>query len=279
MASVPSSNSRPILITGGTGKTGRRVAGLLSNAGHAVRIGSRNAARAFDWTQPATWQRALEGVGSVYLAYQPDLAVPGALDTIAEFLAEVRRAGVEHVALLSGRGEAEAEQAEGMLVGSGLEWTILRASWFMQNFSESFFADGIAQGQLIVPNSLAPEPFTDADDIAEAAARSLTDRRHRGRLYELTGPEALTFAQAGARIASVTGRPIDVIEVPLGDYLAGLEAHGVPDDATWLIGYLFSTVLDGRNTALATGVEEACGRPPSTIEEFAERAVAARAWQ
>jgi len=98
--------SKPILVLGGTGKTGRRVAQLLSDRGHHVRTGSRAASPAFDWDDAGTWPGALRGVGAVYVCYQPDLALPGATDAIAAFTAEAVEHDVERLVLLAGRGES-----------------------------------------------------------------------------------------------------------------------------------------------------------------------------
>ena len=93
-------NSEPILVLGGTGKTGRRVAERLSNAGHAVRIGSRSAEPRFDWDDQATWAPALQGMKSVYIAYQPDLAVPEALPAVQAFCGQAIESGATRLVLL-----------------------------------------------------------------------------------------------------------------------------------------------------------------------------------
>jgi uncharacterized protein YbjT (DUF2867 family) len=245
------------LVTGGTGKTGRRVADRLLKAGRQVRIGSRSAELPFDWEKQDTWKPVFQGVKAVYVAYQPDLAVPGALETVKTFFDRAIANGVEKLVLLSGRGEVEAEHAEQALQATSADWTILRASWFYQNFSENFFLDPILAGQVALPVGAVAEPFVDVDDIADIALAAFTDPRHSHQLYEITGPKAFTFAETINEIARATGRDITFIPVAVDDYRAELVQQGVPDDYIDLVLYLFTTVLDGRNTPLANGVQRA----------------------
>jgi uncharacterized protein YbjT (DUF2867 family) len=269
---------RPTLLLGGTGKTGRRIAQQLAQRGLPVRIGSRSASPRFDWELPDTWAPALQGVGAVYLAYYPDLAIPGAVDTVRAFVQQAVEARVERIVLLSGRGEEEAERAEQVVRDSGVPWTIVRASWFAQNFSESYLQEQVAAGQVVLPAGDVGEPFVDANDIADVAVAALTDARHSGQLYELSGPRLLTFAQAVQEIAQATGRPIGYQRVTREQYHAALQAAGLPPPFVWLVDYLFSTVLDGRNARLTDGVQRALGRPPRDFADYARAAAAAGAW-
>ncbi|MEV0332821.1 NmrA family NAD(P)-binding protein [Nocardia sp. NPDC050717] len=266
------------LITGATGKTGSRVVALLEAAGRPVRLGSRSAAIPFDWTDRSTWAPALAGVDSVYLAYQPDLAVPGAPDVIRAFTTAAVAAGVRSVVLLSGRGEPEALECEQIVRDSGLTWTIVRCSFFAQNFSEGAFVDDVLAGAVALPNGDVPEPFVHADDIAEVAAAALTDPRHEGEVYELTGPRALTFADAVGEIAAATGREIAFIPVSRPEFVAALSEYQVPQDVISLLDYLFGTILDGRNSATADGVRRALGREARDFTEYAKEAAATGVW-
>lgn len=267
-----------ILVLGGTGKTGRRVADLLREAGKQLRIGSRTAEPRFDWENRATWGPALQGVKSAYVAYQPDLAAPGALEIVDAFFRQAVECGVEKLVLLSGRGEVEAEQAEQALQATGADWTILRASWFFQNFSEGFLVDAIAAGEVALPSGAAAEPFVDVDDIAEIAFAALTQSIHSRKLYEITGPRAFTFAEAIGEIAQATGRDIRFIAAPPTEFRAQLAAAGVPAAEADLVIYLFATVLDGRNTPLADGVQRALGRPPRDFSDYVRRTAATGVW-
>ncbi len=270
--------TKPILVVGGTGKTGQRVVQRLREAGRAVRVGSRTAHPAFDWSDEAGWAAALAGAGAAYVAYHPDLAAPGAVDKIRSFVAVALEQDVRKIVLLSGRGEEEAQAAEEVLIASGADWTILRCSWFAQNFSENYMVDGVIAGEVALPAGDVPEPFVDCDDIADVAVAALTEAGHVRKLYELTGPRLLTFAQAVSEIAEALGRPVAFVEVPLEDYANVMNEQQVPPELVDLVVYLFGTVLDGRNAAVADGVRQALGRAPRDFRDCARSAAASGAW-
>ncbi|MFI7670038.1 SDR family oxidoreductase [Nocardia sp. NPDC049526] len=272
------SHQRLILVTGGTGKTGSRVATRLRQAGHPIRIGSRAAEIPFDWADRSTWTPALFGVDAVYIAFQPDLAVPGAPETIRAFTNAAKVNGVRKLVLLSGRGEPEAVACEQIVQGSGLDWTIVRCSFFAQNFSEGAFLEYVLAGEVALPNGDVPEPFVHADDIADVAVAALTEDGHSGELYELTGPRSLTFAEAVAEIAAATGREIAFIPISRTDFVAALTEYQVPADVVSLLDYLFGTILDGRNSKTADGVQHALGREPKDFRDYADETAAAGIW-
>jgi uncharacterized protein YbjT (DUF2867 family) len=268
-------DEKTILVLGGTGKTGRRVVDRLQARGEAVRVGSRTAEPRFDWEEPSTWTPALEGVRAVYVSYYPDLAIPGAREATAAFTEHALAQGVRRLVLLSGRGETEAQLAEQALQASGADWTIVRCSWFNQNFSESFFLDPLLAGEVALPAGGVPEPFVDAGDIADVAVAALTDDRHVGELYELTGPRMLTFADAVGEIGRASGRQVSYETVSMDAFAAGLAGQGVPDDIVDFMQYLFGEVLDGRNAYVTDGVQRALGREPRDFADFAREAAAA----
>lgn len=261
-----------IFIAGGTGKTGRRVADLLRRRGVPTRIGSRTAEIAFDWSDPTTWAQALAGTSSAYVAYAPDLAAPQAVRHLDEFARLAVDAGVGRLVLLSGRGEPEAEEAEQALLTRAPASTVLRASWLFQNFTEGPFAESIRAGVLALPVGPVPEPFVDADDVAEAAVAALLESGHEERVYELTGPRALTFAEAVAEIAAY--REVAFVGVSQDDFDAELRAAGTPEEAIALLRYLFTTLFDGRNTEPGSGVQQILGRKPRDFRDFAASAAA-----
>ncbi len=266
------------LVIGATGKTGRRVAERLAARDLPVRIGSRSADPAFDWESEASWGPALDGVGAVYLTYYPDLAVPGSVESVQAFVDLARQRGVRRLVLLSGRGEEEAERAEEVVKASGIKWTIVRAAWFAQNFSESYLRDPILDGEVVLPVGNVGEPFIDADDIADVAVAALTEDGHAGQLYEVTGPRLMTFAEAVAEIADASGREIHYVQVTPEEYKAAMEELDVPAEFVWLLNYLFTTVLDGRNAHLSDGVQRALGRPPRDFGDYALAAAATGVW-
>jgi uncharacterized protein YbjT (DUF2867 family) len=268
----------PVLVVGGTGKTGRRVVEHLRVRGVPVRVGSRGGRPPFDWDDRATWEPALRGAAAAYVTYVPDLAVPGATDAVAALAATALSAGTRRLVLLSGRGEEEAQAAERALAASGADWTVLRASWFNQNFDEGYLLDPVLAGEVALPAGDVGEPFTDAGDIAEVAAAVLTEEGHVGQTYELTGPRSLTFAEAVATIAAASGRQIGFVRIPPANFAAGLTAAEVPADVVDLLLYLFGTVLDGRNADVCDGVQRVLGRPPRDFADYAREAASRGVW-
>ena len=266
------------LVLGGTGKTGRRIAERLRNRGVATRIASRSATPSFDWSDSKSWDGALKGVTAAYISYAPDLAVPGAADAIHSFTERAAEHGVERLVLLSGRGEEEAQLCERIVQEAGIAWTIVRASWFNQNFSEGEFLGMVLDGTITLPAGNTPEPFVDVNDIADVAVAALTEKGHAGRIYEVTGPRLLTFTDIADEISRASGRNVDYVRIPAEDFATAIADAGVPDDTAWLLNYLFSTVLDGRNAYVGNGVQEALGRPPTDFAEFARNTASLGIW-
>ena len=268
----------PILIIGKNGKTGSRVNQRLQALGYATRPVSRSTHPAFDWENPATWRSAIAGTATAYVTYQPDLAVPGAESAIKAFVQVAAHAGLKHIVLLSGRGEKGAERAEEILKASGLSWNIVRASWFCQNFSESFMLEGILAGELVLPAGDTVEPFIDVDDIADVAVAAVTEPGHRNKLFEVTGPRALTFVQCIQEISAALGRPLKYTHVSVESYIDALQEQGVPEDLQWLLRELFTVVFDGRNSKVMPGVEEALGRPATDFRDYVRKTVESGVW-
>jgi uncharacterized protein YbjT (DUF2867 family) len=271
-------DTRPILVLGGTGKTGRRVVDRLGARGVRVRVGSRAGRPPFDWEDERTWAPALAGVRAVYLTYYPDLAIPGAVEATRAFAELAVRGGVPRLVLLSGRGEPEAERAERAVRDTGAELTVLRATWFAQNFSEDFMLEHVLGGEIRLPGGDVPTPFVDADDIADVAVAALTDERHVGEVYELTGPRSLTFAEAAAEIGEAAGREIRYTPVSLEENAADAASHGVPPEVIDVLTYLFREVLDGRNADTTDGVRRAIGREPRDFADYARGVAASGLW-
>jgi uncharacterized protein YbjT (DUF2867 family) len=261
--------TKATLVLGGTGKTGRRVAERLAARGLPTRVGSRSGEVPFDWGDEATWAPALRDVGAVYVSYYPDLAVPGAVEAVRSFAALAMQQGVRRLVLLSGRGEEEAQRAERAVQEVSAEWTILRSSFFSQNFSESFFLEPILGGEVALPAGDVPEPFVDAEDIADVAVAALTEDGHAGELYELTGPRLLTFAEAVGEISRATGRKVHYVPISAEEFASALSQDGVPSEVTELMIYLFTEVLDGRNSYLTAGIRRALGREPKDFADYA----------
>ena len=269
-----------VLVIGGTGKTGRRVVQKLIDLGQQVRIGSRNAEPSFDWHKPDGWDKALEGMDKVYITFQPDLAVPGALEAIEELTKKAKRNGIMKVVLLSGKGEKEAELCEQVVIHSGLDYTIVRASWFNQNFSESFFLEPVLAGELAMPKPKVQVPYVDADDIADVVVASLMDQKHNGEIYEVTGPRLLTFEDIANEISKATGREIRYTPISMEAYNTIMKDAGLPDDYIWLINYLFNEVLDNEvNSMVSHDIEKVLGRTAKDFSDYALETAASGIWE
>lgn len=160
----------------------------------------------------------------------------------------------------------------------GADCTVIRASWFCQNFTDGLFRDGLLDGEIVFPAGTVGEPFVDARDIADISVAALTGDGHAGRTYELTGPRLLTFADAAARIGAAIGRPVRYTAVPPREYAPRLTALGLPDEAARFLTQLFGDLLDGRNPRLTDDVARILGREPRDFRDFAREAAAAGAW-
>jgi uncharacterized protein YbjT (DUF2867 family) len=220
----------------------------------------------------------MQGMHGAYVTYQPDLAVPDGISDITSFIEIARDVGLHHIVLLSGRGEAGARQAEEVVINSGLSWNIVRASWFFQNFSESFMVDGILNGELALPAGDTLEPFVDADDIADVVVAALTQSALHNRVFEVSGPRAMTFAQCMSELSEALGRPVKYTRIPVDDFIGAVAQQGETEQMQWLLRELFTVVLDGRNSHLVSGVEEALGRPATDFKRYLEKTIDSGGW-
>jgi len=278
MSNTKSKTEKKILVIGATGKTGSRVLQRLTKLGWPVQRASTSSDPKFDWNDSTTWKPALENINAVYVSFYPDLAMPGTVEIIKSFTNTAVKSGVKQLVLLSGRGEEEAQACEKLIMNSGVDWTIVRASWFCQNFSEGNFLEPILAGHVALPAGDVAEPFVDADDIADVAVAALTEDGHNKKLCEVTGARLLTFKEAVQEITKATGRSIKFERVPMNAYASVLQEYGLPKEMILLITYLFTEVLDGRNASLTDGVQQALGRKPTDFSEFVKKAAATGVW-
>jgi uncharacterized protein YbjT (DUF2867 family) len=270
----------PILVLGARGKTGRRVVARLDRLGHPLRAASRSGRPRFDFADPDTWEPALAGAGAIYLIPMNESVMAA---TVGEFLAAAEQSGVRRVVLLSARGVAGAacpfqEPVELALRATDLEWTILRPAWFAQNFGEDLFLEPILSGELALPAGEGREAFVDADDIADVATAALTQDGHAGEIYELSGPEPLSFRTAVELIAQATGRRIRYTPLETSRFTAALAAQGVPAEAAELVAELLGRIRDGAGERVGDGVRRALGRDPRPFTDYVKTAAAAGAW-
>jgi len=266
-----------ILIVGGTGKTGSRVAKRLAERGLTARLASRSGAVRFDWDDSSTWPAALQGVDTLYLTYYPDLASPRASGHIREFAQLAVARGVRRIVLISGRGEPQCHAGENAVRESGVPYTILRCAWFAQNFSEGNLRDQVLSGELAFPAGDVAEPFVDLDDVADVAVEALTDPKHANKIYELSGPRLITFGEACAEITKASGHQVRYVPVSLAAYREVLVTVMPPDVADFLCE-LFAYILDGHNAFIDDGIEQVLGRKARDFTSYAQAAAKAGAW-
>lgn len=265
-----------ILVIGGTGKTGRRVVNLLN---HNVKVGSRNSSPSFDWDDPSTYSPSLKGMDRAYIVYYPDLAVPGAKEAINTLTQVAIKEGLEKVVLLSGKGETEAEACEQIVANSGLNYTLVRASWFNQNYSESFLLDPILEGHVALPMAEAEIPFVDTNDIAEVVTKVLLEDEYNGKTITVTGPRKMTFREVVETIAQVTNRTIGFQPITIEEYTEAMETAGLPEDFVSLFSYLFKEVLGNpENQEVSNDIERVLGRKATDFRKFAEETAASGIW-
>ncbi|MEU0465238.1 SDR family oxidoreductase [Amycolatopsis sp. NPDC006131] len=275
----------PILVTGATGKSGRRVVSRLRAKGLPVRAAARNGEHVFDWTDSGTWDAALEGARSIYIVQLDGTRL------VRPFVERAVRHGVEQIVLASGRGIDNPDYAKdsgGILEGvldseaavreSGLKWTISRPGWFSQNFSEGFFVRDIRAGELRLPGGDGAVSFIDAEDIAEVVVAALTEDGHSGQIYELSGPRAVTLAEAVATISEAAGREIRYVPLSVENYVAELVQQGLPRADAEAFADVIAPIRSGADEYVSDGVQRALGRPPRTFAEFAKSTAAAGGW-
>ncbi|GAQ62819.1 NAD(P)H azoreductase [Streptomyces scabiei] len=267
-------NDTPVLVLGGTGKTGRRVARQLAERGRTARVASRSGAHPFDWRDKETWTAAVEDVEAVYVV---DEQGPHAAELLADFASFATRRGVDRLVFLSARTLEQWAHDEGRFAAeravrdSGARWTILRPTWFSQNFSEDrLLAPDVASGEVILPDGEGVEPFVDAEDIAAVAVAALTEEGHAGELYVLSGPRLMTFVECVGLIAGAAGRKIRPVVVDREEYARHLVGRGYARDFADFMNEIFDTIRDGRTAYLSDGVRRALGREPRDFRAYAE---------
>lgn len=274
-----------VLVLGATGKSGRRLVPLLQARGVTVRAASRQANAhhtLFDWYQPETHQAALEGVDAVYLI-SPDF-VEDPSSVIAPFLDRAKQLGVKRVVAVSSLGvsfphepeDSGRRKVEQLVMASGMEWTLLRAGGFSQNFSESFFLPGILHADAVATaTGDGAVAFVDAEDIAAIAAVALTEHGHAQAIYSVTGSQSLTFAQAAAVISKAAGREISHRPIASSEFAAILQGGGVPADYAAVVVRDQEAIRAGAGAVVTDVVERVTGRPPISFETYAANAAAA----
>ncbi|MGW0187844.1 NmrA family transcriptional regulator [Streptomyces sp. NPDC003362] len=268
-----------VVVTGASGRTGRRVAEAARAAGLGVRPASR--AHGFGWDSPAGWADVLRGADAAYLVHPADVGAPAAAEAVGRLAREAVGLGVRRLVLLSARGEEQALATEAALRESGADWTVVRAAWFAQNFSEGPLVEELRQGgELVFCGGAVREPFVDVRDVAEVVVAALTaGDRYVGEVVEVSGPRLLTFGEAVAEVAGAAGRELSYRPVPAREYGERLAGFGLPPEEVAFLVEVFESLLDGRNAYLSDGVRRVLGREPRDFAEYAAEAAAAGAWK
>jgi uncharacterized protein YbjT (DUF2867 family) len=262
------------LVLGATGKTGRRVVERLRAAGRTVRAASRSSEARFDWTDPGTWDEVVDGVSAVYLVAPTE---PG---PAPKFVQTAVAAGVRRFVALSGRaadswGDStfglDMLSAEGAVRASGVDWSIMRATNFNQNFDEDLFHAPLTAGELALPGEGVVDVFVDVEDVADVAVALLTEPGHAGHIYELSGPRTMTFREATEQIARASGRAIRYTDVTPDEYVTALVAQGfTPEDAGHVLE-MFALMRRGVFAEPTGDVRRVLGRAPRSFESYVDR--------
>ncbi|MFW3170412.1 NAD(P)H-binding protein [Geodermatophilus sp. CPCC 206100] len=269
--------SGPVLVLGATGTTGRRVGAALRTAGAGVRPASRSSPTRFDWTAAETWEPALDGVGAVYLMAPDGVAVD------ERFVRLAVASGVRRIVLLSSdaveeMGDARLLDAERAVRESGAEWTVLRPSWFDQDFDEGVFRDAVLAGELALPLGDLRQAFVDADDIAAVAAAALTTDGHAGQTYQVQGPRALSFAEALALVSRASGRPVRFAGDP-AEYRAAHLGYGRDEAEVDAELAAFAALRARGDDEPGDAVRRVTGRDPRSFEDHVRAAAERGAWR
>jgi uncharacterized protein YbjT (DUF2867 family) len=228
-----------VLVTGALGNVGREVVRACLTIGLVVRAaGSLELVQArwrnvegiaFDFTKPATWRTALDGVDCVFLLRPPKIA--NMSTTLNPFIDAAYSAGVKHVVFLSVAGAENRRwvphrKVEDHLKETGTAWTILRPGFFAQNLGDAYLRDIVEDDRLFVPAAQGRVAFLDVADVGDAVAKVFkAPELHRGLAYGLAGPEALTFAQVADMLSATLNRRIEYQPASIGLYLWHLLFH------------------------------------------------------
>ncbi|QQF62189.1 NmrA family NAD(P)-binding protein [Bacillus halotolerans] len=271
-------NHDQILITGGTGTTGSRIAKRLIEQGYSVRIASRKKGEIsnaeyvyFDWKDESSFTPALERVKRIYLVAPVGVFDPSPY--VLPFLKEAKRLGAERVVMLSASAVPEDGPVFGALhraVRGFPEWAVLRPSYFMQNFINVQHRMSIqTEGQIITAAGEGKLGFIDADDIAETGVRALIDSVPHNTHHILTGPEALSYAEAAEIIGAAAGRPVTHVSMSSSELQNRMETAGLPADYARFMAELDEAIRHGAEHRVTDTVKRVTGKEPRSLDEFA----------
>jgi ergot alkaloid biosynthesis protein len=271
-----------ILVTGGTGKTGRRLVSELRGKGVECRVASRGATvaegeRPFDWTLPESWDGALEGVSTAYLVAPSAVGEPAPV--MIDFLRRAQKRGVSRFVLLSAAplpaGGPAMGQVHLWLKENAAEWTVLRPSWFMQNFSEGQHLASIQdEDGIYSATEDGRVPFVSADDIATAAMAVLTSEDPFNSDFILTGDRPLSYDEVAERIGMAVGRRISHRRLSSDELAARYRLLGLPPVYAEKLAAMDRAIAEGAEDRTTDSVKFLLGRPPISFDDFVEASAA-----
>ncbi|MDX6260966.1 MAG: hypothetical protein QOH84_2654 [Kribbellaceae bacterium] len=275
----------PILIIGGKGKTGRRVAAQLDARGVPYRLASRSSEQRFDWYYESTWSPTVAGIDTAYLA--PPVG-PTGLAQAGRFIKQAAAEGLRRVVLLSGRGVGSpgrdftvyesSVELENSVRASGADWTIVRPAWFAQNFSEDFLFDYVLGSEIRVAAGDGGEAWIDTNDVGDVMTAALLDERHTGETYSLSGPRTLTMAEVATELSTVTGRPIKYVDLEPEEFVAELVGYGQTLEDSEAVRDLFAVIRNHRSDYVSAGVQQVLGRAPRDFADWAQETAKTGVW-
>jgi uncharacterized protein YbjT (DUF2867 family) len=269
-----------ILVTGASGTVGSEVVKALGGRSARVRAGYRTRPRnipagvesvALDYDRPETIRPALQGIETLFL-------LSSTVEPEKKVVDEAKRAGIKRVVKLSVIGAAQEGFAfarwhravEKYIEASGLAWTFLRPNGFMQNVVNYMGETIRSQSAIYAPAGNAAASHIDARDVGAVGARVLTDMGHDGKVYELTGPAALTYGQIAEILSRVLGRTIRYVPISPEQYKQAAVAAGTPEGYADALVDLYRYYLEGKAAVVTPAVRQITGRDPIPFEQFAK---------
>ncbi len=283
-----------ILVLGATGNVGTSLVQYLVEKGESVKAAiyppelekyntpTRVEAVPYDYYKSETHAPALQDVDRIYIISKDTDIEPDKV--LNPFIDKAKAVGVKQIVLMTGMGVERASdklgyrRLEKYVIASGIDYTILRPNWFMQIFKAPFILATIKRhGSISLPAGHGKLSFIDAHDIAAMAAEALTEEKHRGKEYTLTGGEALSFAEGAEIISKVTKRTINYCESSIDELHKVISEMGGYPGPIDQIERMFYTVREGMVASIDMSVHEVLARPPISFEQFVQNN--AHVWQ
>ncbi|HKX22294.1 MAG TPA: NmrA-like protein [Rhizorhapis sp.] len=272
------SQAKKILVLGATGNTGGALVQLLKASGTPLRTAARGELAGspdhvrFVWDDRRTHGPAVAGVERLYLVAPVGAADPPPL--VKPFLAEALAGGLQRVVLLSSSavkpGDPGLGQIDALVRATVPEWAILRPSWFMQNFvGDHPLADGIrSRGEIVTATGDGRLPFVDARDIAATAAALLRADSIVCSEHLVTGPQALSYADAAALVSEMMGRPVRHVAITEEALTQRLITAGYEAAFASALAGLDADIRAGRQAQITDTVQRLTGQPPRSLRDF-----------